>query len=146
MHVCIFFVLYILFAPFISTSIHRCVNNSHDIKILMKIIETETFNVRFSSQWIHIMWIILFFYFLRTDGFRSTFTFIFWTEIYFTYFATSNLQKHRAYSWVNPKRSDFRLNNKTTFIWQVHKIVRQIYTQSLIIETKMRVAGIFGLL
>ena len=28
----------ILFAPVISTSIHRCMNNSHDIKVLMKVI------------------------------------------------------------------------------------------------------------
>ena len=39
------FVVYILFAPVISTSIHRCVNNSYDIKVLMKVIKTETFNV-----------------------------------------------------------------------------------------------------
>ena len=29
---------------------HRCVNNSLDIKILMKVIKTETFNVGFISQ------------------------------------------------------------------------------------------------
>ena len=44
MHVCI---LYILFDP---TSIHRWVNNSHDIKALMKVFKTETFNVGFTSQ------------------------------------------------------------------------------------------------
>ena len=44
MHVYIFSVVYILFAPVISTSIHRRVNNS-DINVLMKTIETETFNV-----------------------------------------------------------------------------------------------------
>ena len=31
-------------------SIHRCVNNSHDIKVLMKVIKTESFNVDFTSQ------------------------------------------------------------------------------------------------
>ena len=50
MHVYIFFAVYILFAPVISTSIHRCVNNSHDIKVLMKVIKTETFNVGFTSK------------------------------------------------------------------------------------------------
>ena len=35
-------VVYILFVPVISTSIHRCVNNSSGIKVLMKVIETET--------------------------------------------------------------------------------------------------------
>ena len=44
------FIVYILFAPVISTSIHRCVNNSPDIKTLMKVIETKTFNVDFTSQ------------------------------------------------------------------------------------------------
>ena len=44
------FVVYILFAPIISTSIHRCVNNSPDIKVLMNVIETKTFNVDFTSQ------------------------------------------------------------------------------------------------
>ena len=44
------FVVYILFAPVISTSIHRCVNNFSDIKVLMKVSETETFNVDFTSQ------------------------------------------------------------------------------------------------
>ena len=47
MHVCIFFAVYILFAPVISTSIHSRVNNSPDIKVLMKVIKTETFNVGF---------------------------------------------------------------------------------------------------
>ena len=50
MHICIFFIVYILFAPVISTSIHFCENNSHDIKVLMKIIKTETFNVGFTSE------------------------------------------------------------------------------------------------
>ena len=49
MHVCTFFVGNILFAPDISTSIHRCVNNFHDIIVLMKVIKTETFNVGFTS-------------------------------------------------------------------------------------------------
>ena len=44
------FVVYVLFAPVISTIIHRCVNNSPDIKLLMKVIEPETFNVDFTSQ------------------------------------------------------------------------------------------------
>ena len=42
MHVYIFFVIYILFASVISTSIHHCVNNSSDIKVPMKVITTET--------------------------------------------------------------------------------------------------------
>ena len=42
--------VYILFAPVISTSIHRCVKKFIDIKVLMKFIETETFNVDFTSQ------------------------------------------------------------------------------------------------
>ena len=50
MHVYIFFVIYILFAPVISTSIPRYVNNSHYIKVLMTVIKTETFNVSFSSK------------------------------------------------------------------------------------------------
>ena len=44
------FVVYILFALVISTSIHRCMNSSSDIKVLMKVIETETFNFDFISQ------------------------------------------------------------------------------------------------
>ena len=44
------FVIYTLFAPIISTSIHRYENNSPDIKVLMKVIRTETFNVGFTSQ------------------------------------------------------------------------------------------------
>ena len=44
------YVYFILFAPVISTSIHHCVNNSLDIKALMMVIETETFNVDFTSQ------------------------------------------------------------------------------------------------
>ena len=50
MHVYIFFVIYILFAPFISTGIHRCGDNSYDMKILMKVIKTESFNVGFTSK------------------------------------------------------------------------------------------------
>ena len=50
MPICIFFVVYILLAPVIYTSIYHCVNNSPDIKVLMKVIETETFNVGFTSQ------------------------------------------------------------------------------------------------
>ena len=50
MLVCIFFVVYILFAPVISTIIHRRVNNSNDIKVLMKVIKTGTFAVAFASQ------------------------------------------------------------------------------------------------
>ena len=45
MHVSIFFVIYILFASVILTSIHRSMNYSHVIKVLMKVIKTETFNV-----------------------------------------------------------------------------------------------------
>ena len=48
-------------APVISTNVHRCVNNSHDIKVLMKVIKTETF-----KRWLYItinppIWIILLF-------------------------------------------------------------------------------------
>ena len=43
------FVVYISFALFISTSIHRYVNYS-DIQVLMMITETETFNVDFHSS------------------------------------------------------------------------------------------------
>ena len=42
------FVVYFSFAPVISASIHRYVNYS-DIQVLMKVIETETFNVDFTS-------------------------------------------------------------------------------------------------
>ena len=42
--------IYIFFAAIILTSIHRYVNNSHDIKILMKVIKTGTFNVDFKSE------------------------------------------------------------------------------------------------
>ena len=34
-------------APVISTSIHRCVNNFPDIKVLVMVIETKMFNVDF---------------------------------------------------------------------------------------------------
>ena len=44
------FVIYIFFAPIISTNIHRNGNNSHNIKVLMKVIKTETFNVDFISE------------------------------------------------------------------------------------------------
>ena len=48
------FVIYIYFALYftlvISTSIHRCVNNSYDIKVLVKVIKIETFNVGFKSK------------------------------------------------------------------------------------------------
>ena len=37
-----------LIVPVILTSIHHCVNNSPDIKELMMVIETETFNVDFT--------------------------------------------------------------------------------------------------
>ena len=40
MHVYIFSIIYILFAPVILTSINGCVNNSHDIKVQMKAIKT----------------------------------------------------------------------------------------------------------
>ena len=58
------FVVYILFAPVISTSIHCCVYNSHDIKVLMKVIETEMFNVGFTSQQIHLFGLFCFSAFL----------------------------------------------------------------------------------
>ena len=50
MHVYESFVIYIFFATVISTRIDCCVNNSHEIKVLMKVIETETFNVGFTSK------------------------------------------------------------------------------------------------
>ena len=50
MHVYIFFVIYILFAFVISTSIHCYVNKYRDIKVLMKVNKTETFNVGFTSK------------------------------------------------------------------------------------------------
>ena len=50
MHVWIFFVVYILFVLVVSTSIRRCVNGSYDVKVLMKIVGTETFSVGFESQ------------------------------------------------------------------------------------------------
>ena len=66
MHVCIFFVIYIFFAPAISTNIHRYMNNSYDIKILMKVIKTETFNVGTINSPI---WIILFsIFFMLSDS------------------------------------------------------------------------------
>ena len=43
-------VVYILYAPVISTNIHCCMYNSSDIKVLMKVIKTETFNADFTSQ------------------------------------------------------------------------------------------------
>ena len=43
-------IVYILFVPVNSISIHHCVNNSHDIKVLMKVIKTKMFNVGFTSQ------------------------------------------------------------------------------------------------
>ena len=39
-----------LFTPVISTSLYLCVNNSPDVKVLMMVIETETFNVDITSQ------------------------------------------------------------------------------------------------
>ena len=50
MLVYIFFVIYILFDPDISTSIHRYVNDSRGIKVLIKVIKTEMFNVGFTSN------------------------------------------------------------------------------------------------
>ena len=44
------FIVYILFAPVILTSIYQCVNNFPDIKVLMMVIETKMFNVDFTSQ------------------------------------------------------------------------------------------------
>ena len=48
MHVCILFIVYILFALVILTSIHHCANNSHDMIVLIKVIKTETLNVGFT--------------------------------------------------------------------------------------------------
>ena len=45
-----YFVIYVFFVPVISTSIHHYVNNSGDIKVLMKVITIETFNVGFTAQ------------------------------------------------------------------------------------------------
>ena len=44
MKIYIYIYIYILFAPVISTSIHHSVKNSHDIKVLVKVIKTETLN------------------------------------------------------------------------------------------------------
>ena len=44
------FVIFIFFTPVISTSIRRSVNNSHNIKVLRKVIKTETFNIGFTSK------------------------------------------------------------------------------------------------
>ena len=59
------FVVYILFAPFISTSIHRRANSSPDIKVLMKVIDTETFNVDFTSKQVHLFGLFCFPAFFR---------------------------------------------------------------------------------
>ena len=40
----------IFFASVISTSIQRYVNISHDIKVLMKVSKTKTFNIGFTSK------------------------------------------------------------------------------------------------
>ena len=53
------FVIYILFAPVISASIHRCVNY-FDIQVLMMVTETETFNVDFASKCIHLFGLCFF--------------------------------------------------------------------------------------
>ena len=50
MQVYIFFVVYILFGHVILTSIYHRVNNSHDIKVLIEVIKTETFHIGFTSQ------------------------------------------------------------------------------------------------
>ena len=51
LYACLYlFVVYILFAPIILTSIHCCVYNSHDIEVMGKVIKTETFNVGFTSK------------------------------------------------------------------------------------------------
>ena len=49
MHIYIFFIVNIFFAPIISTSIYRRVNSSHHITVLIKGIETKTFNGGFAS-------------------------------------------------------------------------------------------------
>ena len=62
-----FFIVDILFAPVVSTSIHHCVNKSH-IKVLMKVIETKTFNTDFISQWIHLLGLFYFSaFFIKSD-------------------------------------------------------------------------------
>ena len=44
------FFIYIFFSPVISTNIHHYLNNIfHDLKVLIKVIKTETFNVDFPS-------------------------------------------------------------------------------------------------
>ena len=47
-HVCIFSLYTILFAPLVSAIIDRYVNYS-DIEVLMMVFETEAFNVNFTS-------------------------------------------------------------------------------------------------
>ena len=45
------FFLYSFFSPFISSNIHRCLNNTfYDLKVLKKIITTETLNVDFHNK------------------------------------------------------------------------------------------------
>ena len=68
------FVVYILFVPVISTSIHRYVNYSN-IQVLMMVTETETFNVDTINSPILII-LFFFFFFPHTVGFSSIFTFI----------------------------------------------------------------------
>ena len=72
-----FFLFFFFFAPVILTSIHCCVNNSRYIQVLMKVIRTKTFDVGFISKWIHLIWEILFFYFLHAVEVRSIFTSIY---------------------------------------------------------------------
>ena len=50
MGIYISFVIYIFFASVISTRVYRCVNSSHDIKGLMKVIKTKMFNVDFTPK------------------------------------------------------------------------------------------------
>ena len=65
LYACLYlFIVYILFAPVILTSIHPCVNNPH-IKVLMKVIETKTSNIDFNITINSPIWIILFFCFLH---------------------------------------------------------------------------------
>ena len=44
------FIIDSLLAPVILTSIHPSINNSREIKVLMKVIKAETFNIGLTSQ------------------------------------------------------------------------------------------------
>ena len=67
----------------ISTSIHRCVNNSPDIKVLTKVIGTETFNVGFTSQQIHFFRLFSFSaFFKRSDLDPYLLSYIFFVSLH----------------------------------------------------------------